>query len=105
MKRRRTMPFGHTLAAVCFLATVFNVGAQKFPEVKDLPVRKEMPDVMTMWEGTKVTTPEQWRKRREEMKRILEFYELGRCPPAPGNVSGEELQSQTVRDGAVKYRL
>ena len=54
-----------------------------FPEVNDLPVRKEMPDVMTMSDGTHVTTITQWRTRREEMKAILEHYELGHAPPPP----------------------
>src|SRR5690242_13388898 len=44
------------------------------PGVNELPVRAEMPDVLTMNDGTKVTTPKQWPKRREEMKRILEYY-------------------------------
>jgi hypothetical protein len=79
--------------------------AQSMPEVKDLPVRKEMPDALTMADGTKITTPEQWRQRREEMKRILEFYELGHSPPPPGNVRGEELQSGPVLHGAANFRL
>ncbi|MGH7994636.1 MAG: hypothetical protein ACREDQ_14030, partial [Limisphaerales bacterium] len=70
-----------------------------------LPVRQEMPEAMTMADGTKVTTVAQWRVRREEMKAILEHYELGHAPPPPGNVSGEVLQSRTLSDGAVKYRL
>lgn len=41
-----------------------------FPEVKDLPSRHDLPDVMTMADGPKVTTLEQWRQRREEMKEI-----------------------------------
>jgi hypothetical protein len=41
--------------------------------VSELPARPEMPDVMVMSDGTKVTTVEQWRRRREEMKQILEF--------------------------------
>jgi hypothetical protein len=73
--------------------------------VSALPVRPEMPDVMTMSDGTKVTTPAQWRLRREEMKQILEFYELGHAPPPPGNVSGEELQSRSVLSGAAQFRL
>jgi hypothetical protein len=76
-----------------------------FPEVADLPVHKEMPDPFLMSNGQKVRTPEQWRQRREEMKRILEHYELGHTPPPPGNVSGQELQSRTVLDGAAKFRL
>jgi hypothetical protein len=75
------------------------------PEVADLPVRKEMPDVLVMRDGKKVTTPEQWRQRREEMKQILEFYELGQVPPPPGNVSGHDLEAHPVLNGAANYRL
>ena len=75
------------------------------PGVNDLPVRNEMPDVLTMNDGTKVTTVEQWKKRREEMKRILEYYAVGLAPPPPGNVKGQEINSQLVMDGKVKYRL
>jgi hypothetical protein len=73
--------------------------------VNDLPVRKEMPEVMTMNDGTKVTTVGQWRQRREEMKQILEYYELGHAPPPPGNVTGQDIKSLTLLDGTVKYRL
>lgn len=75
------------------------------PGVKDLPVRVEMPDVMTMSNGQRVTTVEQWSRRREEMKRILEYYAVGRMPPPPGNVKGREVASGPVLDGTVKYRL
>jgi len=76
-----------------------------FPEVNDLPVCKEMPEVMTMNDGTTVKTIQQWRQRREEMKQILEHYELGHAPPPPGNVTGLDLKSLTLLDGTVKYRL
>lgn len=76
-----------------------------FPAVADLPVQTNMPDVMTMNDGTRVTTPEQWRKRREEMKAILEYYELGHAPPPPGNVTGKDIKSADFLDGKVKYRL
>jgi hypothetical protein len=64
-----------------------------------------MPEVMVMNNGQRVTTPEQWRRRREEMKQILEYYELGHAPPPPGNVSGQDLQSHAVLDGAANFRL
>jgi len=64
-----------------------------------------MPDVMTMSDGTKITTVAQWRARREEMKAILEHYELGHAPPPPGNVSGQDLQSHPVLNGTAKFRL
>ena len=75
------------------------------PGVAGLPVREAMPDVMTMNDGTKVKTRAQWAKRREEMKRILEYYAVGQMPPAPGNVKGQEVHSETVLEGTVKYRL
>jgi Glycosyl hydrolases family 28 len=76
-----------------------------FPEVRDLPEHQDMPDPLTMFNGQKVTTPEQWQQRREEMKQILEFYELGHAPPPPGNVTGADLESRDLLKGAVKFRL
>jgi len=75
------------------------------PGVDALPVRKEMPDVLTMNDGTKVTTPAQWEQRRAEMRQILEYYAVGLAPPPPGNVVGTEVRSQLVVNGTVKYRL
>jgi hypothetical protein len=75
------------------------------PGVAQLPVRKDLPDVLLMSDGTKITNRRQWEKRREEMKRILSYYAIGEMPPAPGNVRGKELKSESVLDGAVRYRL
>lgn len=75
------------------------------PGVGKLPNRPEMPDVLTMNNGQKVKTAEQWKRRREEIKQILEYYAVGQAPPAPGNVKGHEVSSQMVMDGKVKYRL
>lgn len=112
MKIKHTRILFFIIAAIAIGLPVIAVEAQSsnpapgtFPEVKDLPVRPEMPDVMTMADGTKVTTPAHWRARREEMKAILEHYELGHAPPPPGNVSGTEIQSHLVLDGAAKFQL
>ena len=75
------------------------------PGVNELPVCAEPPDPMVMNNGAKVTTPEQWKKRREEIKRALEYYAVGEMPPPPGNVKGVEVTNETVLDGKVKYRL
>ncbi len=74
------------------------------PGVNELPVRKDMPDVLVMNDGSKVTTRGQWEKRREEMRRILSYYAVGQMPPAPGNVKGVEVRSEMVLEGQVKYR-
>ena len=75
------------------------------PGVSDLPIRKEMPDALVMNDGTKITTVGQWKLRREEIRKTLEYYAVGRMPPPPGNVKGDEIKSQLVLDGKVKYRL
>lgn len=77
----------------------------KLPGVGELPVRRELPDVMTMNDGTKVTTVAQWKQRRQEMLRTLEYYSVGLAPPPPGNVKGREVMSQLVADGRIRYRL
>lgn len=77
----------------------------KLPGVDKLPVRAEMPDVLTMNDGTKVTTLEQWKERRKEIRHTLEYYATGQVPPAPGNVKGTEVLSETIADGKIKYRL
>jgi len=92
-------PFGN------LATTTLTTTKSAMPEVNDLPVCKTMPDVMTMANSQKVTTIEQWRQRREEMKQIIEYYELGHVPPPPGNVSGQDVQSLNVLDGAARFRL
>ena len=77
----------------------------RLPGVGELPVRADLPDVLVMNDGTKVTSPAQWLKRREEIKRTLEYYAVGAMPPPPGNVQGRELSSAKVADGQVLYRL
>ncbi|MRR36899.1 hypothetical protein EG829_20000, partial [bacterium] len=75
------------------------------PGVNELPVAREMPEILVMRDGTKVKTRQQWLKRRAEMKRILEYYAVGQMPPPPGNVTGKQLAAETIFEGQVKYRL
>ena len=75
------------------------------PGVAELPARPELPDVMTFENGEKVTSAAQWKKRREEMKRILAYYATGLMPPSPGNVRGRDVKSALVLGGSVRYRL
>ncbi len=75
------------------------------PGVAELPVRVEMPDVLTFADGRRVTTAGQWRQRRSEMQRRLAWYATGLMPPPPGNVQGRELTSAVVAKGTVRYTL
>ncbi|HUA37221.1 MAG TPA: hypothetical protein VMA35_02340 [Candidatus Sulfopaludibacter sp.] len=103
MKFRRTIVLSVTAVLVAIPGV--NAVPETFPEVKDLPVRPEMPDALTMDDGAKVTTVAQWRARREEIKAILEHYELGHAPPAPGNLRGWDLKSALLLNGTANYRL
>jgi (4-O-methyl)-D-glucuronate---lignin esterase len=75
------------------------------PGVDQLPDRPELPEIFTMQDGTKITSLQQWPARREEMKRILEYYDTGFAPPPPGNVVGTVLDTEWTTDKKVKYRL
>lgn len=75
------------------------------PGVKDLQARPELPDVLTFNDGKKVKTLADWKRRREEIRRTLEYYAVGQMPPAPGNIRGEVMQTQDVLGGKAKYRL
>lgn len=75
------------------------------PSVDELPARPELPNVLTMNDGSKVTSTDQWGRRREEIRETLEYYATGQMPPAPGNVRGTEVKSETLAGGKVKYRL
>lgn len=57
----------------------------QFPDVDALPARPGLPDPLVMLEGTKVTTPDQWRqKRRPELQALFEHYMYGKAPaPVP----------------------
>lgn len=79
--------------------------ALSLPGPDELPVRPQMPDVMVMNDGTRVTTRKQWSKRREELKQILSYYAVGQMPPAPGNVKAKEVHTEPVLDGEATYRL
>jgi hypothetical protein len=75
------------------------------PGVDELPARAELPDVFTFNDGSRVKSVADWSRRRSEIRRTLEYYATGQMPPAPGNVKGHELKSETVLDGTVRYQL
>src|ERR1039457_3266106 len=78
---------------------------KKMPGVNELPDRPEMPDVLTLNNGKRVATAAQWKLRRAQIRQIVEYYAVGQAPPPPGNVKGNEVRSEMVMSGKVKYRL
>ncbi len=86
------------------LAAANAAGAEKkppekdaFPPVEKLPEMKELPDPFLMKSGKRVRTLADWKKRREEIKALLAYYEYGRMPPPPGNVTAKVTSSSKTR--------
>jgi hypothetical protein len=63
------------------------VAAERFPAVGELPVVKELPDPLVMFDGKRVTSREQWYKeRRPELKALFQHYMYGYLPPPPKEI-------------------
>jgi hypothetical protein len=67
-------------AAAGLLAT--GRAAPVLPEMSELPSHPEPPDPLTMLDGQKVVSPEQWfQQRRPELKALFQHYMYGWFPP------------------------
>ena len=65
-----------------FLTTLFGSRAGgEFPPIEKLITKPEMPDPLVMMDGTRVASKEDWfKKRRPELKELLQHYMYGRLP-------------------------
>ncbi|WP_435008195.1 alpha/beta hydrolase family protein [Tundrisphaera lichenicola] len=80
-------------ARVLILLTAPIVGAKMaeagFPEPAQLPSHPGLPDPLVMFDGSRVSTPEQWtERRRPELKALFQHYMYGNLPAAPPSVQG-----------------
>ena len=75
------------------------------PEVDDLPVMTELPDVMALRDGTPITSADQWPAKRAEILEAIQFYQYGHVPPAPGNVEGKVHKSEEMFEGTSTLHL
>ncbi|MDQ1255605.1 MAG: hypothetical protein QG656_197 [Candidatus Hydrogenedentes bacterium] len=66
---------------------------------------EELPDPFLMNDGTRVTSPEEWRGRRDEIVELLLDIEYGHVPPSPGNVAVFHAFDPAIEnDGATELR-
>src|SRR5262249_24075785 len=66
--------------------------AADFPDPDKLPSHAGFPDPLVMFDGTKITTKEQWeKKRRPELKALFEHYMYGKRPTEGGKVEVKVL--------------
>ncbi len=66
----------------------------------DLPVLEGMPDVLTFQDGTRVETPEDWARRRAEIKGLYEYYMYGYMPDG-----SEETLTWSVADSTLTITI
>ncbi len=92
-----------TRATVLLIFAVFvSLGSAGAAPVipSELPAIAELPDPLRFQDGSTVRSPEDWEKRRAEMKRLLLDYEYGHLPSGPFNVeaaSVEDLGSEEIQ--------
>jgi type 1 glutamine amidotransferase len=83
-------PIYLSLAALFALALLLR--AAPLPTPDKLPVVKGLPDPLTLLDGTKVETAEQWKtKRAPELRELFQHYMYGKFPPAPKKVEAKVL--------------
>jgi len=69
------------LLSLCSFSHAF---AADWPAADSLPVQKELPDPLVMFDGTKVATVAKWNEeRRPQLKEMFQHYMYGYLPAAP----------------------
>lgn len=48
-----------------------------------LPSIRELPDLFTLSDGTRITSEAQWQQRRAEIKKMIQYFAYGQLPPRP----------------------
>jgi hypothetical protein len=81
-----------SLTAIGILAMTTVAIPADLPPLEKLPSIAEFPDVLTMRDGTKVSTKKDWEeKRRPELKELFQHYMYGRFPAKPEKVTAKVL--------------
>jgi dienelactone hydrolase len=82
-------------------------GAETFPGVDALPAHSEMPDPLTMMNGEKIATKEDWfAKRVPELRALIRHYMYGvPPPPAPITATLEREDKQCLGGKATKKEI
>ena len=85
-------PFLLLLPILGALAVVGAKARADYPSADKLPAVAELPDPLVMFDGKKVTTKDDWfKKRRPELKALFQYYMYGQLPPAPSKVEAKVL--------------
>ncbi|NOZ29483.1 MAG: alpha/beta fold hydrolase, partial [Chloroflexi bacterium] len=72
------------------------------PDFDALPSHADLPDLLTREDGQPVTSADEWRERREELKTRLQRWMLGQVPPPPGNLQAHILDERVEDEATVR---
>jgi hypothetical protein len=93
------------LVVVVFVFPVAFLSAAEFPPVSELPVNPELPDPLVMFDGSPVTTKDQWeQKRRPELKALFQHYMYGNLPPKTAVSSSLTAANDDLFDGKATWK-
>jgi hypothetical protein len=74
--------------SLVILSSSVHAATRQFPAAETLPLQAELPDVLKLSNGQKVTTPKQWsEQRRPELKALFAHYMYGEIPPKPAKLN------------------
>ncbi len=76
-----------------------------YPPAAELPPRPAMPDPLTMLDGSKVATPEEWDGvRKPELRALFQHYMYGMLPPAPAITTEPEGEPAACLGGKARRK-
>jgi hypothetical protein len=77
---------------LCLMMVFEHAFAADFPDPASLPRRPELPDPLTMFDGTKIASAQDWEsKRKPELKALFQHYMYGYLPAKPQRWAVEEV--------------
>jgi endo-1,4-beta-xylanase len=73
-----------------------------YPDPNDLPSSNHLNDPFQFFRGGRVKTLADWDKRREEIRNLMQYYELGVKPPKPAVLTATSATDGQSRDLTVR---
>lgn len=89
----------HFLSLLGVLAVIGSAATAEFPPPEKLPSNPGLPDPLTMFDGSKVTSKAKWPVRRKELRTLFLNYMYGEIPRHPGVVRSKVLFKDTAAFG------
>ena len=80
-------------------------GVVDLPAIDQLPVIEDLPDPLLMKDGKRVTNPDEWAERREEIKAMMLYYQYGHMPPAPDNLTVDEVSTKPIHNNTATEKI